>query len=78
MPKLQFEFLGKEKIDAYPTAVAPGHGPVRVARDLTCPNCGYPELGQTVNTKVGGTVLLYCRKCEYGCEVELDIPKEKK
>ena len=78
MPKLKFEFLGAEKIDAYPTAVAPGHGQVRIVRDLDCPNCGWPELGQTINLSGTGTVLLYCRKCEHGCEAELEPTKEKK
>ena len=77
MAKLEFKFLGAEKIDAYPTAVAPCHGPVRILLDLTCPNCGWPELGQTVNLSGTGTVLLYCRKCEHGCEVDLES-KEKK
>ena len=78
MAKLEFEFLGAEKIDTYPTAIAPGHGPVRIIRDLTCPNCDWPELGRTINLSGTGTVLLYCRKCEHGCEVELAEPKEKK
>ena len=36
------------------------------------------ELGQTVNTSGTGKVLLYCRNCEHGCEVELESNKEKK
>ena len=59
------------------TAVAPGHGPVRILRDLTCPNCNWPELGQTFNLSGTGTVLLYCRKCEHGCEADFES-KEKK
>ena len=78
MPKLKFKYLGDEKIDSYPTAVAPDHGPVRIIRDLTCPNCGSSELGKTVNTSGTGKVLLYCRNCEHGCEVELKSNKEKK
>ena len=78
MAKLEFKFLGAEKIDTYPTAIAPGHGPVRIIRDLTCPNCDWHELGQTINLSGTGTVLLYCRKCEHGCEVELAESKEKK
>ena len=77
MAKLEFEFLGAEKIDIYPTAIAPGYGPVRIIRDLTCPNCDWPELGQTINLSGTGTVLLYCRKCEHGCVAELKS-KEKK
>ena len=77
MAKLEFKFLGAKKIDTYPTAIAPDHGPVRIIRDLTCPNCDWPELGQTINLSGTGTVLLYCRKCEHGCEADLES-KEKK
>ena len=41
-------------IDAWPC-------PVRICRDLTCPNCGHCELGQTVGGPL--PVLLYCRRC---------------
>ena len=78
MAKLKFKFLGGAKIEAYPTEVDPLHGPMRILRDLTCPNCGWPELGPTLNLGGTGKVLLYCRKCEHGCEVELAEPKEKK
>ena len=41
-------------IDAWPC-------PFRIARDLACPSCGLPELGQTVQS--GLPELLYCRRC---------------
>lgn len=43
-------------IDAWPA-------PVRVCRDLDCPSCGYPEMGQTLHSAL--TELLYCRRCGY-------------
>ena len=41
-------------IDAWPC-------PVRICRDLTCPSCGYYELGQTLHSEL--PALLYCRNC---------------
>ena len=41
-------------IDAWPC-------PVRAARDLDCPACGYAELGQTLMSEL--PALLYCRRC---------------
>lgn len=41
-------------IDAWPA-------PVRVLRDLTCPACGYYEMGQTLHSEL--PELLYCRRC---------------
>ena len=41
-------------IDAWPC-------PVRICRDLTCPSCGWFEMGQTVGGPL--PVLLYCRRC---------------
>ena len=41
-------------IDAWPC-------PVRIARDLTCPDCGWAELGQTFQSEL--PPLIYCRKC---------------
>ena len=34
-----------------------------ICRDLDCPGCGHPELGQTIRMGSGGTRYLYCRKC---------------
>lgn len=47
-------------IDAWPC-------PMRICRDLTCPSCGYYELGQTVQSVL--PTLLYCRNCGWAeCE----------
>jgi hypothetical protein len=41
-------------IDAWPC-------PVRACLDRDCPNCGWPELGQTVQSVL--PQLVYCRNC---------------
>lgn len=41
---------------------------LRICRDLDCPNCGYPELGQTFGNN---PALIYCRKCSHGAKVAL-------
>ena len=47
-------------IDAWPC-------PLRICRDLTCRDCGYYELGQTVQSVL--PALLYCRNCGWAeCE----------
>lgn len=51
-------------IDAWPC-------PVRIARDLTCPDCGFPELGQTFQSEL--PPLVYCRKCGWAI-----VPKAPK
>ena len=51
-------------IDAWPC-------PVRIARDLDCPDCGFPELGQTFQSEL--PPLLYCRKCGWAI-----VPKAPK
>lgn len=51
-------------IDAWPC-------PVRIARDLTCPDCGWAELGQTFQSEL--PPLVYCRKCGWAI-----VPKAPK
>ena len=51
-------------IDAWPC-------PVRIARDLDCPDCGFPELGQTFQSEL--PPLIYCRKCGWAI-----VPKAPK
>ena len=51
-------------IDAWPC-------PVRIARDLDCPDCGFPELGQTFQSEL--PPLIYCRKCDWAI-----VPKAPK
>ena len=51
-------------IDAWPC-------PVRIARDLTCPDCGFPELGQTFQSEL--PPLIYCRQCDWAI-----VPKAPK
>ena len=51
-------------IDAWPC-------PVRIARDLTCPDCGFPELGQTFQSEL--PPLIYCRQCGWAI-----VPKAPK
>ena len=51
-------------IDAWPC-------PVRIARDLDCPDCGFPELGQTFQSEL--PPLIYCRQCGWAI-----VPKAPK
>lgn len=51
-------------IDAWPC-------PVRIARDLDCPDCGWAELGQTFHSEL--PPLLYCRQCGWAI-----VPKAPK
>ena len=56
-------------INAWPSGFEDAPG-VRICRDLNCPGCGYPEMGQTINSDPLPTAL-YCRRCGYGeCNIK--------
>ena len=62
MPKLALRKLDLETIDWWACTV-------RICRDLTCWNCGYYEMGQTIGSPIG-VELLYCRNCLHGIKVQ--------